>query len=177
MLVISIITTLFTLVSVCIIAYLSIASMKTAAINKAEQDLVSKRVLITKELNNYIGTIEKQAVVMAKDVSIQDAASGFSRAFLATNAVIESKNELSRYYNQQFLNAYNTQNIKSVDVQDLFNKLPPLSLDFQTKYIALNQYPLGEKDTLCRGQVKLATVLESFQYKRSDSFGVNPPLY
>ena len=70
MLVISIITTLFTLVSVCIIAYLSIASMKTAAINKAEQDLVSKRVLITKELNNYIGTIEKQAVVMAKDVSI-----------------------------------------------------------------------------------------------------------
>ncbi len=30
---------------------------------------------------------------------------------------------------------------------------------------------------LCSGQVKLATVLESFQYKRSDSFGVNPPLY
>ncbi|WP_140393418.1 AlpA family phage regulatory protein [Shewanella sp. SACH] len=29
----------------------------------------------------------------------------------------------------------------------------------------------------CSGQVKLATVLESFQYKRSDSFGVNPPLY
>ena len=31
--------------------------------------------------------------------------------------------------------------------------------------------------TFCSGQVKLATVLESFQYKRSDSFGVNPPLY
>lgn len=30
---------------------------------------------------------------------------------------------------------------------------------------------------VCSGQVKLATVLESFQYKRSDSFGVNPPLY
>ncbi|MGI1970914.1 hypothetical protein ACRN9N_21125 [Shewanella baltica] len=32
-------------------------------------------------------------------------------------------------------------------------------------------------DAICSGQVKLATVLESFQYKRSDSFGVNPPLY
>ncbi|ATC57914.1 DUF262 domain-containing protein [Vibrio anguillarum] len=32
-------------------------------------------------------------------------------------------------------------------------------------------------NTGCSGQVKLATVLESFQYKRSDSFGVNPPLY
>ena len=30
---------------------------------------------------------------------------------------------------------------------------------------------------VCSGQVKLATILESFQYKRSDSFGVNPPLY
>lgn len=29
----------------------------------------------------------------------------------------------------------------------------------------------------CSGQVKLATVLESFQYKPSDSFVVNPPLY
>ncbi len=29
----------------------------------------------------------------------------------------------------------------------------------------------------CSGQLKLATVLEFSQYKRSDSLGVNPPLY
>ncbi len=29
----------------------------------------------------------------------------------------------------------------------------------------------------CSGQLKLATVLELSQYKRSDSLGVNPPLY
>jgi hypothetical protein len=34
-----------------------------------------------------------------------------------------------------------------------------------------------QTNSLCSGQVILATVLESFQYKRSDSFGVNPPLY
>ena len=46
----------------------------------------------------------------------------------------------------------------------------------------LNSAILGLTDKclvplICSGQVKLATVLESFQYKRSDSFGVNPPLY
>ena len=30
---------------------------------------------------------------------------------------------------------------------------------------------------VCSGQVKLATVLYSSQYLRSDSFGVSPPLY
>lgn len=33
----------------------------------------------------------------------------------------------------------------------------------------------GEWD--CSGQVKLATVFDSFQYCRSDLFGVRPPLY
>ncbi|MCU8072311.1 hypothetical protein [Shewanella sp. SM32] len=40
-----------------------------------------------------------------------------------------------------------------------------------------NDYLRNKRGALCSGQVKLATVLESFQYKRSDSFGVNPPLY
>ncbi len=30
---------------------------------------------------------------------------------------------------------------------------------------------------LCSGQLKLATALEFFQYRFSDSFGGNPPLY
>ncbi|CAM3166036.1 hypothetical protein VIMY103929_20915 [Vibrio mytili] len=32
-------------------------------------------------------------------------------------------------------------------------------------------------DSHCSGQLKLATVLEFFQYSRSDSLGVRPPLY
>ncbi|EFO3466455.1 hypothetical protein ODZ60_24185 [Escherichia coli] len=32
-------------------------------------------------------------------------------------------------------------------------------------------------DRLCCGQLKLATALEFFQYRFSDSFGGNPPLY
>jgi hypothetical protein len=32
-------------------------------------------------------------------------------------------------------------------------------------------------DAKCSGQQNLATVLEVFQYNRSDSLGVNPPLY
>ncbi len=35
----------------------------------------------------------------------------------------------------------------------------------------------GMRIPSCSGQLKLATVLELSQYKRSDSLGVNPPLY
>ncbi len=36
---------------------------------------------------------------------------------------------------------------------------------------------LGDQLNICSGQQILATVLEVNQYNRSDSFGVNPPLY
>ena len=35
----------------------------------------------------------------------------------------------------------------------------------------------GDKKVVCCGQLKLATALEFFQYRFSDSFGGNPPLY
>ena len=34
-----------------------------------------------------------------------------------------------------------------------------------------------DKHGICSGQQKLATALEFFQYRFSDSFGGNPPLY
>lgn len=47
------------------------------------------------------------------------------------------------------------------------------------EYMVVNQSfkSVVKAEASIYGQVKLATVLESFQYKRSDSFGVNPPLY
>ncbi len=43
------------------------------------------------------------------------------------------------------------------------------SLDWKRKVVTF----LG----VCCGQLKLATALEFFQYRFSDSFGGNPPLY
>ena len=34
----------------------------------------------------------------------------------------------------------------------------------------------GPRQAICSGQLKLATALEFFQYRFSDSFGGNPPL-
>ena len=39
------------------------------------------------------------------------------------------------------------------------------------------EYSLVDGDGMCSGQQKLATALEFFQYRFSDSFGGNPPLY
>ena len=50
-------------------------------------------------------------------------------------------------------------------------------IDDIAKHLTNGELTVNKINELCSGQVKLATVLESFQYKRSDSFGVNPPLY
>ncbi|CAJ1240036.1 hypothetical protein JRT27AECX_JRT27AEC_00615 [Escherichia coli] len=55
----------------------------------------------------------------------------------------------------------NNQEKKSEEIYDF-----PLSLELGVSSIA------G-----CCGQLKLATALEFFQYRFSDSFGGNPPLY
>ena len=43
---------------------LTSTEMRNDALAKIESDLTAKRVLISKELNNYITTIEKQAIVI-----------------------------------------------------------------------------------------------------------------
>ncbi|MEQ4450935.1 hypothetical protein ABNT06_05795 [Kosakonia sacchari] len=48
-----------------------------------------------------------------------------------------------------------------------------LCLDYATKGLV----PDGDGGPACCGQLKLATALEFFQYRFSDSFGGNPPLY
>ncbi|MDW6093009.1 RHS repeat-associated core domain-containing protein [Vibrio rhizosphaerae] len=47
----------------------------------------------------------------------------------------------------------------------------------QVKYRALTESQAQEALAGCSGQLKLATVSEFFQYSRSDSLGVSPPLY
>ncbi|EJS95740.1 hypothetical protein KU73_03735 [Pectobacterium wasabiae] len=61
-------------------------------------------------------------------------------------------------------------------------------LNGKSSMFALGEYPtvkLAEarekceqaRKQVCSGQLKLATTLEFFQYRFSDSFGGNPPLY
>nr|WP_241187910.1 hypothetical protein [Citrobacter freundii] len=46
----------------------------------------------------------------------------------------------------------------------------------ELNYTSARRYITKPPDSDCSGQLKLATALEFFQYRFSDSFGGNPPL-
>ena len=137
-----------TVVAIVVVSYLSLTQMKKDALTKAEADLTSKRVLITTELNSYINNIQKQAVVMANDVSIKEAITAFSSAFANYDTSKSDKNSLIAYYRSEFKPTYDGQNIKPISVERLYNSLPPVTEAFQSQFISLNPKPLGQKDEL-----------------------------
>ena len=62
------------------------------------------------------------------------------------------------------------------DVFPAIGEIPVQQIKARTLVEALE--PIKARGALeCSGQLKLATVLEFFQYRFSDSFGDNPPLY
>jgi methyl-accepting chemotaxis protein len=148
LLTISLLAILASLVSSAFLSYLSLTEMEKDALVKAEADLTAKRVLVTAELSNYIGTIEKQAKVMANDVSIKEAAKSFSTAFFNFDKSLVNKNSLINYYENQFRPRYNDQNTDTLTASSLYNSLTDISVALQSQFISLNPSPLGEKDKL-----------------------------
>ncbi|NVK23332.1 MAG: methyl-accepting chemotaxis protein [Gammaproteobacteria bacterium] len=148
LLTISLIAIFSTILSLFLISKLSLEQMREEAIRKAELDLTAKRTLISSELNSYIDTINNQAVVMAHDISTQEAAKQFTKAFFAYDVSSADKLSLTSYYETQFKSVYDQQNRDSISVSKLYNNLSATSLALQSQFISLNQYPIGEKDKL-----------------------------
>ena len=131
-----------------LISQMSLGEMRKDAELKAKSDLTAKRVLITSELTNYIETIEKQAKVMANDVSIIEAAQQFTDAFFSFDKSSGNTTSLQSYYEKQFKPTYDEQNTDTLSVNSLYNSLPDITTSLQSQFISLNPHPLGEKDKL-----------------------------
>jgi hypothetical protein len=85
LLTISIVAILGSLLSLLAISRIALTEMEAETLVRAQEELKAKRALISKELSNYIGTIEKQAKVMANDVSIKKATVEFTDSFFNSN--------------------------------------------------------------------------------------------
>ena len=143
---ISLIAIVSSVASLTAVSYLSLSQMKNDTLLKVKDDLTSKRVLISAEINNYIENIKKQAVVMANDISIQEAASQFQQSFESYPVDAIDKTSLINYYQQQFKANYDSQNTQTINVDELHNSLPDVSFALQTQFISSSPYLIGEKD-------------------------------
>ncbi len=135
-------------ISILLISKLSIDQMHEDTLQRYESDLTAKRVLISTELQGYLNTIAKQVVVMANDVSIQEAAQDFIQGFSQFPEYTEGKLALQSYYDKQFAEVFAQSNPKPANTSAMFAGLSAKAISFQSKYIAENAYPLGEKDGL-----------------------------
>ena len=83
-------------------------------------------------------------------------------------AVVLSQNSITSTWVQRELDISSNREIAEKRV---------ILLPLMLQHVELPGFLLGKRYGDCCGQLKLATALEFFQYRFSDSFGGNPPLY
>lgn len=155
-LVISAVSISIAALSLGIVASLSLDQVEKNALSKYESDLTAKRQLVSVQIQDYFKRIENQAVVMAEDIAIIEAAEEFKRAFFSypTNDINEQA--LIRYYEEEFKAVYDRQNQTPISANSLYGELPDVTLALQSKLISDNPNLLGEKDSLVSLEDKTA---------------------
>lgn len=128
-------------------SYQAFTRMEQEAVEQYKDSLMSKRVLVAAEIEDYFSTIQKQIVVMSNDISTVETANAFNDAFSNYPTGVDDSG-LKTYYQQDFATEYATKNENPVNISSVYSKLSSKALALQTTYIATNPGNLGEKDAL-----------------------------
>ncbi|MGJ8680271.1 methyl-accepting chemotaxis protein [Paraglaciecola sp.] len=148
MIVMSTLSIVIVAISIILVARISIEQMHEDTLKRYESDLTAKRVLISSEITAYFDTISKQVLVMANSISIKEATAEFIEGFNRYPTNKANKTALENYYSSEFKPVYNSKNTDSVNTQELLQPLSLRAQAMQSQFIALNSFPLGEKDSL-----------------------------
>ena len=109
-------------------------------------------------VKNYLDTIKNHVAIFTKDALILDAMKNLSTAFRAyevENKIskeqnIEHKNELKKYYSNEFEKKYTKINGGKIDSLPYIDQLSDTAIDLQYLYLVKNEYPIGSKEKLSR---------------------------
>ncbi|MDP5254142.1 MULTISPECIES: methyl-accepting chemotaxis protein [unclassified Vibrio] len=135
-------------VGILVTSNIAIKQIEKDTLERAKSDLTAKRELVSSELKHYLDTIEKQAIVMAEDVSIKEAISDFTQAFDDFPEDAGNIEAIKRYYREQFKAKFEQINRQTVDTSLLYQSLSPTAIALQSQFIALNPSSIGHKDQL-----------------------------
>lgn len=149
-LVIALVAALLAVSTVGLSSFYAIKQMQMEALNQNQRDLTAKRTLVSRSIEDYFTTIQKQMSVMAQDVTMIKAAKEFNAAFAARPIDLSAQDKLKRYYQQDFQAEFNRQNPQSISATTLYEALSPVAQSMQSLLIGNNPFPLGKKDKLSR---------------------------
>ena len=123
---------------------------------EVESKLVSVRDNKKAQIEGYLDTLLAEVEGVARTQVAVEALAGFEQAHRAIVAesggdsqVAAFREELRRYYTQDFAQEFTRRNAKAVpDTGAIADKLDPVAVTMQYHYIAANPNPLGKKDQL-----------------------------
>ncbi len=142
----------FTLVSCIVLSWL-INRASTQELSVIVKDrLIAARNQTADRVENYFETVQHQVETLSESTMVINAVKGFSERFFSypNSADIHVLKDL---YQKTFTEKYQQLNPgKTEDFSSLYNALPDLTRALQNDFIALNQYPLGEKNSLDTSQ-------------------------
>lgn len=130
-----------------ITSYQAFTKMESDAVEQYKESLISKRVLVSSQIEDYFTLIQKQIVVMSNDISTVEATKAFNTSFF--NYPIQTETSaLQSYYQKDFTNEYKKRVGKSVNVEPVYSDVSRIARSLQNTYIGVNPNKLGEKDGL-----------------------------
>ena len=120
---------------------------------KTKEQLTSLRELKKSQINSYLQTIESQIVILSKNPALVSATEQYIASFYLDDSneaqKNDNKNKLKLYYQRDFTEVFEQKNKQhKANAIKKYQALSELAKNYQGKYIANNQFPIGNKDKL-----------------------------
>ena len=148
------------LIPMMIASLISISASRSQITQQAFSQLDAVRENKAEAVTRYFETVRDQLTVMANSATIANAAAAFNRSFyrlprserLTEDDLANYRASLIDFYQNQFGKTYNERNPgKTINTAPLYENLDDATVTAQYHYISNNQFPLGEKEKLNRG--------------------------
>jgi methyl-accepting chemotaxis protein len=145
------------LISSVIVNSIVQSQSEKALSNAASNQLIAVRDLTKGRVEDYFQTIEKQVQTFSSNRMVINAMKEFKAGFnsfsqemfLSDIAVVNQKEQLGKYYKNNFQGMYRQLNQgQNADVKQWLSELDVNGIALQHSFINENPYPLGEKDKM-----------------------------
>ncbi|KAF7785641.1 hypothetical protein PRUB_a4364 [Pseudoalteromonas rubra] len=99
-------------------------------------------------IERHFNGVEDKLVSLAVNPYVQQAATDFMRAYGEVEDAVATPTSLTRFYREQFAPQFKSLNEQAAPPAILLSELSPQGITLQTRYLAENPHPLGEKVNL-----------------------------
>lgn len=167
------------------IAFLATQRSQEALEVRAAEQLTAIRAAKTAEISAYGNEVQQFMRLFAASPVVRDAMRDFDAAFNEATAAMTDeeiaarRDELARYYNEDFVGEYSKRNpgvTTMVDMATVVAAQTPQAVWMQSTYIARNRAPLGRKNELINAEdgsryAELHARLQPFMAKAYAEYG------